>query len=91
MAYELSYGERLKVAWLWLWRGLAVGVLMGAIFGIGWGIVSAVMGLPEDFAMAVSGLLGVVVGIFVALPIVVKMMLKKQFSSFRFEVTSTSE
>jgi len=36
-------------------------------------------------------MLGAVVGIFVALPIVVKMMLKKQFSSFRFEVASTSE
>jgi hypothetical protein len=36
-------------------------------------------------------MLGLVVGIFVAMPIVVNMMLKKQFSSFRFEVTSTSE
>ena len=91
MAYELSYGERLKVGWLWLWRGLLVGGLMGFLLGIVLGIISAIMGLPEDFSIAVSGLLGVVVGIFVALPIVVKMMLKKQFSTFRLEVASTSE
>ncbi len=91
MAYELSYGERLKVGWLWLWRGLLVGGLMGFIVGIVWGIISAIMGLPEDFTIAVSALLGLVVGIFVALPIIVKMMLKKQYSTFRFEVASTSE
>ena len=91
MAYELSYGERLKVGWLWLWRGMLVSVLLGGVGGIVWGIVSAVMGLPEEFSMGVSGLLGLGVGIFVAMPIVVNMMLKKQFSSFRFEVTSTSE
>jgi len=91
MAYELNYGERLKVGWLWLWRGLLVGGLMGFIVGIVWGIISAIMGLPEDFTIAVSALLGLVVGIFVALPIIVKMMLKKQYSTFRFEVASTSE
>ncbi len=91
MAYELSYGERLKVGWLWLWRGVLVGGLMGFVVGIVWGIISAIMGLPEDFQIVVSGLLGVVVGIFVVMPLVVKMMLKKQFSSFRFEVASTSE
>ncbi len=91
MASELSYGERLKVSWLWLWRGMLVGGLLGGVAGIVWGIVSAVMGLPEEFSMGVSGLLGLGVGIFVAMPIVVNMMLKKQFSSFRFEVTSTSE
>ena len=37
MAYELSYGERLKVGWLWLWRGLLVGGLMGFLLGIVWG------------------------------------------------------
>ena len=33
MAYELSFGERLKVGWLLLWRGFVLFLLLGSLAG----------------------------------------------------------
>ena len=48
MAYELSYGERLKVGWLFVWRSLLLSLVIGFAVGIIWGIVAALAGIPES-------------------------------------------
>ncbi len=95
MAYELSFGERLKVGWLLLWRGF---LLFSVLVGLAGLLVRFILVFPGALGDQVYGailrywlILCTVFIVPFALPIVVKMMLNKQFSTFRLQVVSTQE
>ncbi len=79
MAYELSYGERFKVVWFLTWRYLFIGFLVNVL-------VVIVTGFFSSTTTALSWLLCLPL-----YPVVIRMMLKKQFSTFRFKVVPVTE
>ncbi len=85
MAYELSYRERLKVGWLVAWRGMLIGIVAGIPGGIIWGIIAVLTDTPESLSAMVNVGLGIPIGVFIVSPLVVKMMLNKQFSTFTLQ------
>ncbi len=82
MASELSYGERLSVAWLFIWRGAIVAAPIG--FVTGFLVRTASRGGAG--LVALSFLPAFVAGLFVVAPWSAGAMVKKRFRSFNLAV-----
>jgi hypothetical protein len=79
---ELSYGERLAVAWLLIWRGLIIAAVGSLVTGLAGRILSSTARIPIAVAISVALLLS----IFVVVPWLVRAMATKRFRGFFFVV-----
>lgn len=83
---EMTYSEKLKIAWLLTWRALLIGFGIGFAFGFLVGIVGALMGVPQSWITSISSLGGFLLGILFVGPLVVGMTMRKQFDGFRLQI-----
>jgi hypothetical protein len=84
---EVTYSESLRVAWLLLWRGALIGFGLGALAGFIVGLSAGLSGYGDKLnVQLISGLLGGLIGLFYAYPLVVRMALRKQFDGFRLQI-----
>ena len=77
----VTYRESLSVAWLLIWRGVLINMLIGAAFGFVLGIVLFFAGRAEHVSL-ISGVAGIIAGVFIGGPLVTRMMFRKRFSGF---------
>lgn len=89
-ADDAIYGDRLRVGWFLIWRGLIIGGGIGFVFGFVVGFVLGIAGLM-GWIMPLSLIGGAVLGVFYSTPLIVRMMLKKRFSGFRVQIVRASE
>jgi hypothetical protein len=81
----VTYRESLSVAWLLIWRGVLINVVIGAVLGAVVGFVLGVAGRGE-LVTPIAGTAGLVGGVFIGAPLVIRMMFKKRFSGFRVQL-----
>jgi len=82
---KLPYSELLRVAWFLAWRTTALSLAVSLIVSVPTTTLSILAGQEGPSLLAAPlGLLGTM---FVALPLVVRMMLKKSFDGFSLMVT----
>jgi hypothetical protein len=83
---DLTYGERLSIAWLLLWRGSVI----SAGIGLATGWLVGFSGLGGGTAIAqwslVSILAAVLLGLCLIMPWLVRTMLRKRFRGFALVV-----
>ena len=84
---EMPYSELLRVGWLLIWRGLLV-PLTGAIFGFIVGFTFKMFGIPGTRPVSAVG--GLLLGIFLITPLVVRMMMRKRFRGFHLQIKRES-
>ena len=91
VAPRMTYGESFRAGWLFTWRG----VVASFVFGIAsFLFVLVFIGLLGSAGIAIRGtaetafswILGGVVAIFVIFPLLVRMMLDKEFRGFAIDV-----
>ena len=81
----VTYRESLRVAWLLIWRGVLINILIGVAFGFVVGFVLGLAGRGELVSL-LSGAAGLIGGVFIGGPLVIRMMFKKRFSGFRVQL-----
>ena len=84
---EITWGRAFKVWWSLFWRGVLFGGLAGFVAGFIIGFVGILAGIERE----VIDLLSTIAGFLVSIPIgiwVVKWVLGKKFSDFRFALVS---
>ena len=81
----VSYPESLRVAWLLIWRGLLINGAIGFVIGFVSGFASRFVGMKQLITPLtfIGGLLG---GVFIGSPLLIRMMLRKQFGGFRLQI-----
>lgn len=82
IASELKYGERLSVAWLFIWRGSIIAAAIGFVTGF----LARTASSGGAGVVALSFLPAVVVGLFVVAPWLAGAVLKKRFRGFSLVV-----
>lgn len=91
MNQPVTYTDRLKIAWLCVWRGVLVNGVLGGLFGFVIGFSFNVVGSPlREWTQLVSVLGGSLLGLFLGSPWIVGMMLRKQFRGFKLQVSRES-
>jgi hypothetical protein len=81
----VTYRESLSVAWLLIWRGVLINMLIGAAVGFLIGVVLFFAGHAE-LVSVISGIAGLIVGVFIGGPLVTRMMFRKRFSGFSVQL-----
>ena len=82
----LTYPESLRAGWLVFWRSTALGILYIAIPGFIIGVVGSLLGASESTIQAVTVFPLALINIFLLVPWVVRMMMRKQFRGFRLQI-----
>ena len=82
----LTYAESLRAGWLVFWRSTALGILYIAIPGFIIGVVGSLLGVSESTIQAVTVFPLALINIFLIVPWVVRMMMRKQFRGFRLQI-----
>lgn len=82
IASELTYGERLSVAWLLIWRGSIVAAAIGFVAGF----LARTASRGGAGVVALSFLPTVLAGLFVVAPWLAGAMVKKRFRGFSLVV-----
>jgi hypothetical protein len=80
-----TYKERLSIMWLLTWRGILVNGALGGGAGFVIGFVLAIVGLAH-LANVVAIVAALLLGLLVGTPLIVKMMLDKQYRGFRLQL-----
>jgi hypothetical protein len=78
---SISWALILPIAWLLLWRGIAGGIAIGFVLGLGINLALA-YGFRVVLGSNVNAAMGAIV-MLVWWPIVVRMALKKHYRGFR--------
>lgn len=89
---DLTYSERLSVAWLLIWRGSIVTAAISLVAGLlVW--ISALRGRTaiESLGVTLSLLSTLLLGVFVVMPWLVRTMVKKRFRGFSLVVLREEE
>jgi hypothetical protein len=89
---DLTYGERLSVAWLLIWRGLIVTAAISLVAGfLVW--ICAFKGRTaiESLGVTLSLLPALLLGVFVVMPWLVGTIVKKRFRRFSLVVLREQE
>ena len=89
---DLTYSERLSIAWFLIWRGLIVTAAISFLTGLlVW--VSALRGRTaiESLGVTLSLLPAILLGVFVVMPWLVRTVVKKRFRSFSLVVLRERE
>jgi membrane associated rhomboid family serine protease len=79
---EFTTGRLLRMYWLFVWRGVIGGLVIGAVIGFVIGFVMGATGFTKAQIAFVTSIAGVIVGAVWSV-VVLKMLLKKQYSDFR--------
>jgi hypothetical protein len=79
---EASLGRLLRIYWLFMWRSILGAVVIGFALGFILGLVLGALGVPLTQIRTISGVVGLVGGVFWAL-FCLKMALKKKYRDFR--------
>ena len=82
----LTYPESLRAGWLVFWRSTTLGILYIAIPGFIIGFVGSLLGATESTIQAVTVFPLALINIFLLVPWVVRMMMRKQFRGFRLQI-----
>jgi hypothetical protein len=82
---ETSYLERLKVSWLLFWRGTLMGLAVAFMWGHLVGLVWGPLGMSVELAQGINVFGGYAFSVIVIGPLLVQMLLRKQFKGFRLE------
>lgn len=86
----LTYPESLRAGWLVFWRSTALGILYIAIPGFIIGVVGSLLGVSESTIQAVTVFPLALINIFLIVPWVVRMMMRKQFRGFRLQIVRSN-
>jgi hypothetical protein len=85
---EATWGPVLSVWWLIAWRGLVGGIGIGAIFGLGVGIIGIALSTPQNTSTVAATIGGALLSVFWGI-IVVRMALRKRYRGFRIALLAT--
>jgi hypothetical protein len=81
---EITPSRLLKIFWLFTWRAMIGGFLIGFVFGFIIGVAGRIAGFQSNLIAGAGGvLLGLIWSIFV-----MKMALRKNYSDFRIALVS---
>ena len=93
---ELTTGDRCRVFWGFIWRGLVItiasavgGALVGFILGFALGLVGHVLGWPADSIKTGASLLGGIAGAVVGLVMVwqyIRWLFRAKWSGFQLRL-----
>lgn len=83
---DVTYRESLKIAWSIMWRGILFGGGGGFLVGFILGIIGSVLGVSTLAIQTTITLLVSVVGTLWLYPLVIRMVIKKQFRGFKLQV-----
>ena len=83
---ELTYLENLKVSWLLIWRGALIGSIVGFVFGAIAAFVERNLGISEEGGRAIIAIGSFLISIVFVGPLLVRMMMRKRFKGFMFEI-----
>ncbi|MGH7773155.1 MAG: hypothetical protein ACREQA_13090 [Candidatus Binatia bacterium] len=84
---ELTYLERLKVSWLFFWRGTLMGAVITLVLGIVVAFIRDLWGLSHESTRGINVLGGYFLSIIVVGPLLIQMMLHNRFRGFGLEIT----
>jgi hypothetical protein len=85
---DLSYGERLQIAWLLFWRGI------GGFFALLYAVTFLLLliepeilrATPSAWAAVVPLMLAIPAALFGLMPLIVRGLVRKPFRGFRLQV-----
>lgn len=82
---ETTYFEKLKVSWLLFWRGTIMGLAVAFIWDYLLGVVWQPLGIPLEWAQRMNVFGGYVISVILVGPLLINMLVRKQFNGFRME------
>ena len=83
---DVTYSESLKIAWSIMWRGILLGGGGGFLVGFILGFIGSALGFSTLAIQTTITILVAVVGTLWLYPLVIRMVLKKQFRGFKLQV-----
>jgi hypothetical protein len=82
MELEKTWGRAASIWWLFMWRGVLGGVILGGIVGFLIGIVGTMLGVPRETLIITTQIITLPIGLLWGI-VVLRMGLKKKYRDFR--------
>ena len=87
----MTYGESLRAAWLFTWRGGVIGGVGGVVIGLLIGAAGYLVGASREAVQVVMYCVVIPVSSLVLAPWVMRMMMQKRFQGFRLQIVRSAE